>query len=231
MRYALYFAPAAAHPLWLAGNEWLGRDPERDCLLALPGAPGFTPEQIAAITAPPRRYGLHATLKAPFRLDAGRSEEELLARLTEFRAAHMALALPPLQVAAVDDFIALRTAYRNPELHDLADACVRHFDDFRAPPDAAELARRRPEMLDAEARVRLARWGYPHVFEGFEFHVSLTGAIAADVRDALLPWLANYFAPTLAAPLACDALALYVEPEPGASFRLVQRFPLTGGGR
>lgn len=231
MRYALYFAPAAAHSLWLAGNAWLGRDPELGCRLASPELPGFAPEQVAAITASPRRYGLHATLKAPFRLDAGRSEAELRDRLTDFCAAHMAFDLPPLQVEAVDDFIALRTACRSRGLHDLAAACVRHFDDFRAPPDAAELARRRPETLDAEARVRLARWGYPHVFEGFEFHVSLTGAMAAEVRDALLPWLADYFAPALAVPLAFDALALYMEPAPGADFRLLQRFPLVGGHR
>ncbi len=231
MRYALYFAPATAHPLWLAGNAWLGRDPEQDCLLASPEVPGFVPEQIAAITASPRRYGLHATLKAPFRLDAGRSEAELLARLTDFCAAHMAFDLPPLQVAALDDFIALRCRRRSQELNDLADACVRHFDDFRAPPDAAELARRRPESLDAEACVRLARWGYAHVFEGFEFHVSLTGAVTSDVRDALLPWLDDYFTSALAAPIAFDALVLYVELAPGADFRLVQRFPLTGRRR
>jgi putative phosphonate metabolism protein len=229
MRYALYFAPAVAHPLWLAGNAWLGRDPQRDGELAVPDVPGFTPQQIAASTASPRRYGLHATIKAPFRLPAERSEEELLARLSDFCAAHMAFDLPPMQVVALDDFVALGTVFRSQELHDLADACVRHFDDFRAPPDAAELARRRPEKLDAEARARLLRWGYPHVFAGFEFHVSLTGAMAADLRDALLPWLAVYFAPALAEPLAFDALALYVEPEPGAAFRLRQRFPLSGG--
>jgi len=228
MRYALYFAPALTHPLWLAGNTWLGRDPQRNCLLALPDVPGLTQQQIAASTTSPHRYGLHATIKAPFRLQAGRSEDDLLARLSDFCAAHMAFDLPPLQVAELDDFIALRSAVRSQEVHDLADACVRHFDDFRAPPDAAELARRRPEMLDAEARERLLRWGYPHVLEGFEFHVSLTGAITADVRDILLPWLADYFAPALAEPLAFDALALYVEPGPGAAFRLLRRFPLLG---
>jgi len=231
MRYALYFAPAAAHPLWLAGNAWLGRDPEQDCLLALPAVPGFVPEQIAAITASPRRYGLHATLKAPFLLDEGRTEAELLTRLTDFCASHMAFDLPPLQVAALDDFIALRSSHRSQALHDLADTCVRHFDDFRAPPDAAELARRRPESLDVEARGRLVRWGYAHVFEGFEFHVSLTGAVASEVRDALLPWLTDYFASALAVPIAFDSLALYVESAPGANFRLVQRSPLIGGHR
>jgi len=231
MRYALYFAPAVTHPLWLAGNAWLGRDPEQDCRLALPEVAGFVPEQVIAITASPRRYGLHATLKAPFVLNAGRSEAELRSRLTDFCTPHMAFDLPLLQVAALDDFIALRCSHRSQELHDLADACVRHFDDFRAPPDAAELARRRPESLDAAARVRLAHWGYAHVFEGFEFHVSLTGAVTADMRDALLPWLADYFRSALAVPITFDALALYMEPAPGADFRLVQRFPLAGGRR
>lgn len=231
MRYALYFAPAEAHPLWRAGNAWLGRDPQQECVLASPKFSEFAPQQLAAITASPRRYGLHATIKAPFRLETGRSMDELLARLTHFCAAHMAFELPPLKVEALDDFIALRSTRRCQQLHHLADACVRHFDDFRAPPDADELARRRPESLDAEARERWARWGYANVLEGFEFHLSLTGAMTAPLRTALLPKLAAYFAPALATNLSFDALALYVEPAPGTDFRLLQRFPLMGERR
>jgi len=108
----------------------------------------------------------------------------------------------------------------------LADAAVMEFDDCRAPLDAEELARRRPETLDEAARERLARWGYPHVLEGFEFHVSLSGPLPAPMRERLLPWLADHFAPALAVPCPFDALCLYVEPSPGDPFRLIERAPL-----
>jgi hypothetical protein len=63
--------------------------------------------------------------------------------------------------------------------------------------------------------------------EDFRFHVSVTGAIDRALADQLEPALAHLFAPALAAPLVIDALALFVEPEPGAPFRLERRVRLS----
>ncbi len=226
MRYALYFAPAIDHPLWDLGNAWLGRDPASGRAFVPPELPGLTPNMIESITAAPRRYGLHATIKPPFHLADGYQESALLDRIEEFTADRASFELPPLEVAVLDDFIALRTAKRSPELHALADACVAGFDEFRAPLDSSALARRRPDTLDADALARLKRWGYPHVFEGFEFHLSLTQTVTPTMVEQLLPWLADYFAPALALPCRFDALSLYVEPYSGSPFRLMRRFPL-----
>ena len=59
-RVAVYYAPEADDPLWRAGCEWLGRDPERGTALAQPVVAGLHEN-----TEDPRRYGFHATLKAP----------------------------------------------------------------------------------------------------------------------------------------------------------------------
>ena len=229
MRYALYFAPAASHALWSQGNVWLGRDPESGHTLAQPTVPRFSSDEIAAHTAAPRRYGLHATIKPPFHLADGRSAADLLDQLGDFAARQTAFVLPQLEVALLDDFVALRSHARSTPLHALADACVAEFDTFRAPPDAAELARRQIDSLDAAATARLKRWGYPHVFDGFEFHMSLTGGVPTAVQERLLPWLESHFAPALAVVCEFDSLALYVEPTPGQPFRLERRYPFGNG--
>jgi len=227
MRYALYFAPAASHPLWGRGNVWLGRDPESGRYFMPPDVPGLGADEVEALTAAPRRYGLHATIKPPFRLDGGRDEAGLFARIEEFSARQRPFTLPQLTVAKLDDFIALQLRRPCPALNALADACVADFDDFRAPPDAAERARRESEILDADAAARLARWGYAHVFEGFRLHLSLTQGVTPALQAKLLPWLSDYFAPALKSPCRVDGLALYVEPFASAPFRLVRRFAFT----
>ncbi|MCF8198158.1 MAG: DUF1045 domain-containing protein [Sulfuritalea sp.] len=229
MRYALYFAPDTNHTLWSHGNIWLGRNPESGRTLDQPKVPGFGASEIAAHTAAPRRYGLHATIKPPFRLADGRSEARLLEQLENFSSRQTAFPLPSLDVALLDGFIALKARTRSAPLHALADACVAEFDSFRAPPDTAELARRQAERLDAAAASRLRRWGYPHVFEGFEFHMSLTANVPSSVQGQLLPWLESHFAPALAERCEFDQLALYVEPSPGEPFRLQRRFPFGAG--
>jgi hypothetical protein len=62
------------------------------------------------------------------------------------------------------------------------------------------------------------------VLDTWRFHMTLSDALPAGPRrDALLAEAAEFFAPALAAPLRCDALALFVEPAPGADFALVRR--------
>ena len=218
-RYALYFAPAAAHPLWAAGCAWLGRDPESGAVCE--GGPH---------RAEPRRYGLHATLKPPFALRDGVPRSQLLAALARFVDERTPFEMPPLAVAALGDFLALRpvdpdaSAPGRP-LRDLADDCVRLFDELRGPPSPDETARRGAAGLDARQRANLDRWGYPHVFEHWRFHMTLTDGLRDDaVRAALRADALRRFAPALAAPLRCDGVALFVEDAPGADFRLLRRF-------
>ncbi len=214
-RYALYFAPAAHHPLWLAGCAWLGRDPES-------GAAGASGAQRGE----PRRYGFHATLKPPFALRDGVTRSQLLAALSRFVDERAPFAMPPLAVAVLADFVALRpVAEAGAPLRRLADDCVRLFDDFRAPPSAAEHARRLATALDAGQRANVERWGYPHVLEHWRFHMTLSDALAdAAGRDALRADATRHFAAALAEPLRCDGVALFVEDVPGADFRLLRRF-------
>ena len=64
--------------------------------------------------------------------------------------------LPPLAVRDLDGFLALRETADCPPMRALADACTETLDFCRAPPDPAELARRRRATEAARARRRLA---------------------------------------------------------------------------
>jgi hypothetical protein len=222
VRYALYFAPPARHPLWRAGCDWLGRDAES-------GAIGHGGEH----RADPRRYGFHATLKPPFALRDGASSADLIAALTRFAGRRRRFAMPALAVAPLGDFIALRPVGRDADarghaLRELADDCVRLFDEFRRPPSAAETAARLKPGLDDAQRRNVARWGYPHVFDQWRFHMTLTESLAPPALADLAVHATRHFAAALAEPLPCDGVALFVEDAPGADFRLLQRFGFAG---
>ena len=109
-----------------------------------------------------------------------------------------------------------------PELGLLAAECVAALDPLRAPLSEAERARRRPERLDPRGRALLERWGYPHVFEAFRFHMTLTGRLAPEDREAFLPLLAEAAADL--PDLAIDAVSLVIQEDAGP-FRLLRRIP------
>jgi len=227
-RYAIYFAPCRSHPLWNAGCRLLGRDPETGEDLPQPVLAGLAPERLSAITAEPRRYGWHATLKPPFALAPGTDRPALEKALDAFAASRQAFAMPPLMVASLSGFLALLPACPSPALDALAADCVRRFDRFRSPPAPEELARRRSRPLDPVEERNLALWGYPYVMDRFRFHMTLTARLEADERHTVGALLARHLADALAVPLVADAIALFGEPAPGAPFALLRRFPLAG---
>ena len=227
-RYALYYAPAARSELWMRGCRWLGRDPERDEALEQPSVPGFDPVRIAALTDSARRYGVHATLKPPFRLRAGCGEADLERAIAALARTQRRFMLPPLQVERLDGFLALVPHGEHADLLRLARCCVTQLDALRQPPDGAELARRRAAGLSARQEELLSCWGYPHVLEEFRFHLTLTERLDAQDDAHLRPWLCAWFAPARSATLAVEDLALYVEDTPGKPFRLVRRYRLDG---
>ena len=70
-RYAVYFAPHPGSLGWLAGSHWLGRCAAQLQPLQQLAIKGVSADDLHRLTAAPRRYGWHATLKAPFALAPG----------------------------------------------------------------------------------------------------------------------------------------------------------------
>jgi len=230
-RFAIYAAPgmgsadAAGALLRERAEQWLGRsaagDPVTPCVPA-----GWTRAAVDAMTVSARRYGFHATLKAPFRLAEGRTPEELDAALARFAAGRPGAAVPRLRLARLGGFFALVPGAEAAELHALADEVVTGFDGFRAKATEAELARRHPASLTARQRELLKAWGYPYVLDGFRFHLTLTDRIPDGRRSAVERTLSGWFAASLGATVSVDALALFTEAEPGAPFMLHAVHPL-----
>lgn len=221
MRAALYFAPPEDHPLSRAAANWLGRDAWRA------GRPPVGSGEDALV-AEPRRYGFHATLKPPFRLAEGTSLAGLRDAMAGFCRVQEGAAIAALRLARIGAFFALVPGDEKPGLDALAAAVVRHFEPFRAPATEAEIARRRPERLSPRQRSYLADWGYPYVFETFQFHMTLTGPVAEEARGAVEDVLRARFAPFLGRPLAVDSLCLFVEPAPPGDFVIDTALPLAG---
>lgn len=223
-RYAVYFAPRPNDPLKQLADAWIGRNPDGDARVSFPVVDAISPERLQEITAFPRHYGFHATLKAPFALAEGMEAMGLLGDVEAFAATRHPFRIR-LKVGELDEFLALVLAEPSKAMDDLAAACVREFEPFRAPPTAEELRRRMPERLSDREREHLERWGYPYVFDCFRFHMTLTGPLEQPERDAVRHILEHAFAPFLAVPMRVDQLALFTQTHHVAPFRVVARFP------
>jgi len=230
MRYAIYYAPDQDDPLGRAAEHWLGRSAFGGQTLAPAAAGSFSAAEIAFHTAAARRYGFHATLKAPFRLAQGRSEAELMAALSKFAADREPFTIEQIKLARPDGFFALVPAQPSPELDRLAADVVSDFEPFRAPLTPEEIERRNPNGLSPAQLKNLHKWGYPYVLEEFRFHMTLTGRVPATEADRMEAAIRSFFGPLLFKPLEISSLALFAEPEPGAPFH-IKSFHAIGGAK
>src|SRR5215467_3729288 len=106
-RYAIYFVPAADSALHRCGSAILGYDCHT-------GADSVPPDELRpdaaswrSLTEEPRRYGFHATLKAPFHLSCERTERELADAMENFAASGRAVpAIAPV-VEMLEGFAAV----------------------------------------------------------------------------------------------------------------------------
>ena len=80
-RYAVYFAPRRHAAWWNFGAHWLGRNDHDLSELPRLQLENISTEELMRFTQEPRRYGFHATLKAPFHLLPAFDESDLVARL------------------------------------------------------------------------------------------------------------------------------------------------------
>jgi putative phosphonate metabolism protein len=223
MRVAVYYAPQADDPLFIEGATWLGRDPES-------GAPAPQPDiqDIGEVTAEPRVYGFHATLKPPMRLKDGRQWFDVVEAATQVANRVAPFELPRLAVSDVHGFLALREIFACAPLQALADACVEHLDHLRAPLTDDEIARRRRGRLTSQQDAMLLRWGYPYVFETWFFHMTLTRRLSAAEKQVFMPAAEAYFARAIAVRRQVSDICLFVQAAAGEPFVIEERLKLRG---
>src|SRR3569832_611770 len=177
MRYAIYYTPGQDEPLARIAANWLGRDPFDTATRPVEAVGDLSAAEVAYHTASARRYGFHATLKAPFRLAPNETEASLRAALDRFAEATTPVVIPRLVVGQIDGFFALVPETQFALLNEFAGVVVRAFDLFRAPLTEAEIERRSPDALKPDEFRNLCQWGYPYVFDAFRVHLTLAGRV------------------------------------------------------
>ncbi len=230
MRYAIYFTPNPATQLHAFGCGVLGYDADRGERIAFHAELEQQFSNIEALTAAPRRYGFHATLKAPFALANGTCEDGLLDAVAALADGLGSISLGRLHVIAGRDFIGLRPHDRqHPAVRRLAQSCVERLDGFRAPLTDDDRARRQIERLTPRHRAQLERWGYPFIGDDFECHMTLigptTGPSASSPMTQLETTLRGLWQ-TCPGETVVDALTVARQDKPDRPFYNVARFKL-----
>lgn len=214
MRYAIYYCPAPGSALGSFGLAWLDG-------VELPGISAARRDELLADA---RRYGWHATLRAPFALAPGHDDGDLCRALVKVAREHAAFALS-LRLDRLAGFLALRPAGGSDAIDALATACLHATGALRAPL-AAEAQRKRATGLDAVELAHLMEYGYPYVLDRYRFHMTLAAPAALAEEQAMRAWLEPRAAALDPAPI--DALTICREPSPGAPFEVVERIALEG---
>lgn len=208
-RYAIYYAPEPDSDLWQFGTALLGYDAYTTSSATFPKDALQAAPDWHELTVDPRKYGFHATLKAPFSLADGNTEAELSAACAAFAAKPRPIPIIRPVVDAISGFLAVVPAERSPPLQQLATDCVSDFDAFRAPLSAADRERRVPARLTARQCEHLDRWGYPYVMDEFRFHLTVTGRLDQARRGPVLDMLRKKFAELRLDGLPIDRIALF----------------------
>lgn len=225
-RYALYLAPTG---LWREhGSRWLGRC--ADTGEALPPLPD-QPAESRAWTEAPRHYGLHATLKPPFRLSPGASPQQVDAAARRLAEGNAPFSLE-LECEPLRGFLAWRIAASDApgraRIQTLAEAAVRDLDSLRAPATPEEIARRQPQSLSLAQQSMLARWGYPYVFDTYVFHITLTGKLQDDALAQAQAGIATFAQPLRGQAMYVPGISVYVQSAPGADFVAARHYGFDG---
>ena len=226
-RYAIYYADAPGSAFDRFGASLLGYDAYSGEDLPFPND---VPPDWRDLTQDPRKYGFHATLKAPMALAAGRTEAQIFAACELFADAARPVPLIRPAVDSISGFIAVVPSHPSAELERLAADCTRAFEFFRAPMTPEDRTRRNPAKLTARQREYLDRWGYPYVMEEFRFHMTLTGRMPAERRDDVLAMLRSRFATIDLATIEIGRIALFRQNDAVSRFNIIGHWPLRASG-
>ncbi|MGD2014015.1 MAG: DUF1045 domain-containing protein [Desulfobacterales bacterium] len=226
-RYAIYYAPEEGSSLEEFGRSWLGRDAYSGNTVAQPSIEGISPQMLSDIVSVAARYGFHGTLKPPFFLRTPDLEEHLFKDIERFAATEKSIYLPRLCITEMGRFLALAPETRCPQINQIAERCVYHFDWYRRSPSIAEIKRRRAVGLTASQEHYLRRWGYPYVMKEFRFHLTLTGPISDPALVARIKkTLAGLVTERELISVKVESLCLFIQEQAKGPFLLHSRYPL-----
>jgi hypothetical protein len=212
-RYAIYWTPIPDSPaaqfaaLWFGGIEIFG----------------LAPDLAGRAIKSPAAYGLHATLKAPFRLRDDVEPEALQEALDGFCEKRRPPAAAPLTPGHFQRYVTLVLKDRKAEIDWLAEECVTHFDRYRAALNDEDRSRREIDGMSVRQAAFLEQFGYPYVLSEFRFHISIAGPLVRAELDEVAQALAPHLRSVMAEPLLIEDLTLLGEPQGGGTFQPLSR--------
>jgi hypothetical protein len=212
MRYAIYYCPQAGTGLAAFGQAWLSHDTS---------IAGIDVQRFDELVREVRRYGWHATIRAPFHLVPERSYDDLHRAVNAIASTMHAFALP-LRLDSLAGFLALRPESASGRIDALAATCLHALQPLCAPLN--EDLRSRAHGLDATERELLRRYGYPYVLDRYRFHMTLAAPAAPHEERAMRTAICAQGMDSAIAHI--DALAICGEPYAGADFEELERIPL-----
>ena len=221
-RYAIYYAPDPHSPLWRFGSECLGYDAflgeECNFFDSLP----LSQSDWIDLTQEPRRYGFHATLKAPFTLKPDFLEKDLINIFDEFVSRNSSVWLTGLQISCLNGFVALLPTSSSEQLQDLANKTVLAFENIRAELSPEDMERRLKSPLTERQANYLRCYGYPYVMDEFRFHMTLTDRMPLGQCANLANLLQDKFDSLVKpGPLKIDQIAIFKQDNRNARFRII----------
>lgn len=225
-RYAIYFVPESDSVLYRFGASVIGYDAYSGQSLAFPPGIEAQIEGWERFTNDPRKYGFHATLKAPIAIADGQTETALLAAMDEFAQTPRAIPVIAPTVRSISSFIAIVPDTSNEALQIFARECVTVFDSFRAPLTEADRERRNVSALSERQITYLDRWGYPYVLEEFRFHMTLAGSLPADRLETITGILYERFAALELTSIPVDRVTLLRQDDAESRFKIIGHWQL-----
>lgn len=225
-RYALYYVPDQESRFYRFGAQVLGYDAFTARDIAFPPELPRPHADWPELTSDPRRYGFHATLKAPFSLRPGKTETDVIVAAQQFAEQHRIIPVIVPVVRTLCSFVAIVPSQRNAALNDLARDCVVAFDPFRAPLSPQDRARRNSVALTPKQRDHLDSWGYPYVMDDFRFHMTLTGSLPRESRDVIAAMLHQGFSALNVTRLPIDKIAIFKQQDGLSQFGIIATFDL-----
>lgn len=228
-RYAIWWVPRTGTALARFGAEWTGWDADRGTASARRALAALSKPR-AGVPGEARLRGLHATLRAPFRLGQGRSRWALEGALAEFAAHTVPLRLPRLRIEVDDGRVVLAPMRPDEGVTQLLTGLNEALRPIEVPPDWASVSC--TGVIAAGGLVLPDRQDEPTGLaqQLARFRITLTDRLPAGQAEQVAAELAPVLAPVLLRPQVIGDLGLVGDPGRGRPWRLLERYALEGDG-
>ena len=225
-RYALYFAPAPQTQLEQFGRKILSRT--ANTARQTDATTTFAdPTRWLALTKSAAHYGFHATLKAPFELQADQPAHALMSAVSQFASQQHTIVLETLAPRRMDNYLALTLEDQPMSLNDFSQHIVESFEPFRQPLSEADIQRRLEQPLTSRQQCLLHEFGYPHVADQFHFHMTLAGNLS-EHDDDFCQWAGSVYSEHVTSSPVIDRICVFRQLDRQTPFVQIANFPFEG---